>query len=361
MTDSHEMNKSWDSPSAEPIATSTPVYRTVAPSLDGRGESAAFPLLPSMGTTSVAWKVIALLVLLTTFADALLISTLDLTFPPGDLVRPLFLAGVLFACAYFYRYIRPAENFTLAATAMAFLVLFSASYSVLMYCVAATGSPLVDSELAAIDGWFGFSVPAVMQWTASYPVLAKILALTYDTLLPQTALVVIILGLGGNRNRLQSFLLMFVIATLMTAVVFYFFPADGPFTAYGYAPSAMQAIYLDHFHALRSGDLQIATWRGAQGLITFPSFHTTWAILLTLAFRGRRFLFPISLALNFCVILSTITTGWHYLSDVIGGVVVAGMALSVMHLARNRLQLAPCDREVGRSNLDAVQHPAAGA
>ena len=61
----------------------------------------------------------------------------------------------------------------------------------------------------------------------------------------------------------------------------------------------------------------------AEGLITFPSFHTTWAILLALACAHRRVLFGFSALLNGLVVLATMTTGWHYLSDVLAGIVLA--------------------------------------
>ena len=58
-------------------------------------------------------------------------------------------------------------------------------------------------------------------------------------------------------------------------------------------------------------------------LVTFPSFHTTWAILLAYAFRGRRRWFIPAVILNAAVIAATLTTGWHYFTDVIGGVLLA--------------------------------------
>ena len=52
----------------------------------------------------------------------------------------------------------------------------------------------------------------------------------------------------------------------------------------------------------------------------FPSFHTVWALLLVAA-CPRPFK-PVSAGLNAAVIVATLTTGWHYLSDVLAGVVV---------------------------------------
>jgi membrane-associated phospholipid phosphatase len=75
---------------------------------------------------------------------------------------------------------------------------------------------------------------------------------------------------------------------------------------------------------LREGVRTAVTWRGAEGLITFPSFHTTWALLLAWAFRGRPRWFVPSAVLNAAVIVATLTTGWHYFADV-----AAGAALGV--------------------------------
>ena len=73
----------------------------------------------------------------------------------------------------------------------------------------------------------------------------------------------------------------------------------------------------------------------AEGLITFPSFHSTWAILLALSCWHRRWLFGLSAALNGMVLIATLTTGWHYLADVFAGIIVAAVAIAVCHwLAR---------------------------
>ena len=58
-------------------------------------------------------------------------------------------------------------------------------------------------------------------------------------------------------------------------------------------------------------------------MIAFPSFHVTWAILLTYACRAKKiFFYPVALY-NLILIISTVLLGWHYAMDVIGGVVLA--------------------------------------
>jgi hypothetical protein len=52
-----------------------------------------------------------------------------------------------------------------------------------------------------------------------------------------------------------------------------------------------------------------------------------WAILCAQALWGYRFLrIPASL-LSGLIVLSTMTTGWHYFSDVLGGILLAVVAM----------------------------------
>ena len=84
---------------------------------------------------------------------------------------------------------------------------------------------------------------------------------------------------------------------------------------------------IEHLDGLRSGARTLVTWRDAEGLITFPSFHTIWAVLLVAAFYGcRRLFWPVAL-LNVLVVLSTITTGMHYFSDVIAGLMISAVVI----------------------------------
>jgi membrane-associated phospholipid phosphatase len=63
-------------------------------------------------------------------------------------------------------------------------------------------------------------------------------------------------------------------------------------------------------------------------IICFPSFHVIWALLSARALWGFRMLrLPIAV-LTPLIILSTITTGWHYASDVLGGLLIAALAIT---------------------------------
>jgi membrane-associated phospholipid phosphatase len=142
-------------------------------------------------------------------------------------------------------------------------------------------------------------------------------------------LALIVLGLDSNVWRLREFVLHFILAGLITTVCFFFLPAACPVGAYGYEATPMQQRFLDHFFALRAGEFPLVSMNNLEGLITFPSFHTTWALLVAYAFRHYRWLFAPMILLNAGVAISTVTTGFHYATDVIGGIVTAAVAVMI--------------------------------
>jgi len=282
---------------------------------------------------------IALIAVTTAWAVAL-VAKLQLDFPPADLVRPLGLAAVLVAVAVFYKF-RGAPQFVSCLMALVFLVAFCAAFVVLMYAIAATNRPLADASLARADQALGFHVQSFMAWTRSHRWLDTALRFAYTTILPQTIVVIAVLGFSGDARALEKFVLRFMVCALVTVALFYFYPARGPFAFYGFAPAQDQARTLQQLDAMRSGLRKLVTWRDAEGLITFPSFHAIWAMLLALAFRGRRRLFAAGVVLNAAVIVSTLSTGWHYLADVLAGVAVCAAVLAGLCPLEKRLYAGP--------------------
>jgi hypothetical protein len=246
--------------------------------------------------------------------------------PTDDLWPPVALIGVLLALAYFYRR-RGEASFVLCLSALSQIVAFATCYVLAMYTLATLGWPLVDARLAAFDAGCGIHVPHLCQWAENHPSLAVVLRIAYDSLLYQTAAVIALLGLRGDRRRLETFIVSFMLAALIALAIFVAMPARGPFAEYGLIPAADQARFIEHFHSLRNGSRTVISYRGAEGLITFPSFHVAWALVIVWALRGSRRVFPLVAVLNVLLIVSTMTTGWHYFADVLGGAAVAIVAI----------------------------------
>ena len=208
------------------------------------------------------------------------------------------------------------------AGALTQVLLFSWGFVVLMYVGGTVGRPYIDRPLMHCDALLGFSLPRLLQRLKDWPIANKLLGLAYDSLLLQTAGVIGILGLRGDRRPLQRFLLQFMVCAWVTWLVFLAFPAEGPFWDTASRPPAHKRTTWNTCMPCERADLRISAFAGTEGLITFPSFHTTWALLLAMAYFRRPLLFVPFALLNLAVILATLTTGWHYLSDVLAGLVV---------------------------------------
>jgi len=310
------------------VAYNCPMRMVSLDVLRERAAGKAEPLLRSLAAerwisrdSALKWGAIAGIAL----ADLALCARQELTFAPANLVLPVVWLTLLGIPALYY-YRRGEDRFVLCLATLAQTIAFISSFTVLMYAVASFSRPLCDDQLAAFDAWCGVNVSAIRDWTNAHAAVRLAMDAAYGLLLFQLPTIVIVLGLLGDRRPLETFVLQEIVASLLTVAVFAFLPADGPFSFHGYDPSPDQAHYLEHFRGIRSGEMQSISLQGAAGLVTFPSFHTAEALLMALAFRRRRSLFVLFGSLNLLVVLSTMTTGWHYFADVVAGLVVGGVS-----------------------------------
>lgn len=318
-----------NTPSAAVALAGSPSLRVTHWPADGEktrvhAPHTSFPTTTSAATFGVCWpdmlnmQAVTTLILMTAGLIALVGSDSALQFPVADLLKPVaFCAGLTLVARFYER--KGVQNFVLCLKSLVALIAFSAIYSMLTYCVAEqTPFEWADTTLASIDAMFGLSAAATVTYVGSSSALGAILYLAYFSVIPQTFLTVAYHGLSNNQ-RLVTFIVRFMLCALVTAVGFYFFPARG--NVAGGVPDHYSNI-LAHLESLRDGSRSLVTWRDAEGLITFPSFHTIWGVLVIAAFHRTRLFLPV-LVLNVAMIASTIPIGLHYYVDVAGGLIVA--------------------------------------
>jgi hypothetical protein len=187
--------------------------------------------------------------------------------------------------------------------------------------------PLRDTLFGHIDESLGVSVPAIMAW-ADHHWLGMLLDRSYPWLLPFLAVAAFAPALMGKMNHAREFLLANLVAFAIGLPLFALLPAVGPWYYYHFAPNPAQASCWEQLHSLRLPGPYIFHEQGA-GVVCFPSFHVVWAVLCAAALWGfRPIRIPIAL-LSGMIILSTLTTGWHYFSDVLGGVAIAAVSMVI--------------------------------
>jgi membrane-associated phospholipid phosphatase len=248
---------------------------------------------------------------------------------------PLVLVALCYtATTLFYFRIRRDYQIgnMLAVVAQLFLTLLLGL--LLTYAASAVALPYRDAEFSAIDHWLGFDRASYIAAIDSVPGLGTILDLSYVSIQPQTALVPLALLLTRQMPRLQGFVLSLGVSLLITNLVAVFLPAVDAAIYIDLAPRGAAALapgVYTHVHtleALRSGTMSVVRLDDLEGLITFPSFHTTNAILFVWALWTVRYLRIPVLVLNVLMVASTPTAGSHYFIDVVGGTVVAILAIA---------------------------------
>lgn len=249
-------------------------------------------------------------------------------------VKWLFFAltFAIVAVCYAYAKVRGIGGIPELAVCAAQLIAFSPAITVLMYLAATLNLPLIDRHLAAADNLLGFDWLAVFEWIKRGGFDGPLNA-AYESVLPQVFVVLIVLNLIGRLDRVHEFVSLYFMIALITVPMSAILPAASAWVHFG-VTDRVDPYHLEHFSGLRSGAIKTIILADADGLITFPSFHTALAVMYVYAMRGIRWLFPITLAANLFMLMSIPTEGGHYLIDMIAGAAITFGCILLLRLNR---------------------------
>jgi membrane-associated phospholipid phosphatase len=256
----------------------------------------------------------------------------------------LAVAGLAFGlCGLFYARVRMDEKASAMLFGTSFLILFTASFSVMNYFLLTVAGPRIDRSLAAIDRMMGVDWPALMRLAEAHPTTNLMLFASYNSMLLQAAVLINCLGLWGRSADVYKLCLSVAIGAGVSILAWTLTPSFGAFVVYGVPDAGANfPVMADNGYAqelldlLKNGPGYITPYK-VKGLIGFPSFHTALAVLL--AYYGWKLWFlrwPF-LVLNLLVVVSTPIQGGHHLVDVLAGIAVGGLALSLTELIAARL------------------------
>ena len=193
--------------------------------------------------------------------------------------------------------------------------------------------PLQDARLARIDSSFGVNVPAIAAWASRHR-LGRLVNHTYSLLAPLIVVAVLLPVVSGRLLEARKFLIANVVAIALGVFAFCLAPAVGPWYPHAFTPDPAQALCEHAFMVLRAPGAYAFTQ--TVGVICFPSFHVIWALLSASALWSFKPLRIPAAILAASIMVSTMTTGWHYFSDVIAGILVAVLSIACSrYLAHN--------------------------
>ncbi len=192
---------------------------------------------------------------------------------------------------------------------------------ILVNSVQSTPFSPIDMWLLKADRMMGFNTSIMMAWTHNHPHIHKLFNIAYAGLVFELLGIPILLTIFNGRRSLEIFYIAQLSSMIVGSLIYYFWPTvapsgivHSPYFLHMQDDTSQRFYQIHHYLKPTSQD---------GGLIAFPSFHVIWAILLTNACRAKKIFFYPMVCFNIVVILSTVFLGWHYVTDVIGGFVVA--------------------------------------
>lgn len=287
--------------------------------------------------------VLAALFLLLGGLSAVGMYLLDIAVRPEQLVGKLGLCAAVLGGALLYHR-RGADRLADALLAVFWMGLFSNLHVFPMFVCGRVPCDFRDADLAAADALLGLRTPDVMAAVERLPDLRDLLQQTYETLVYLIVLAILLPPLLGKTRRFKEYIVACIVSVLVAFPLFAVFQAQGTWVHYGYAPAINQDEYLRTFAALKREPHYVMDLDYSRGLIMFPSFHTILAVLSAVAVASVPYVRWLAGVWAALIVISTVTTGTHYVVDVLAGLAVAGVAAAAAkgfgRLERRRAQTA---------------------
>jgi PAP2 superfamily len=236
----------------------------------------------------------------------------------------------------------PQVMFVLGGTAQ--IVLVTVVMAPLTYVAGSANLPLQDANLLAIDRALGLDWEAYVRYVNDHPVLATWLSYGYTMIRWPIFAIPVVLAAAHRYRRIEEFTFAFAFSLIVTTVLSMLVPAYGVYQQIGLDPATLVNLdpraYLDTVRDLgpvREGTLRHLDLFGLAGIVTFPSFHATSAVLYAWAFWPVRWIRPIALIANGAMLASTPIDGGHYFIDLIAGVAIAVLAIAAARWLSTRV------------------------
>jgi membrane-associated phospholipid phosphatase len=242
---------------------------------------------------------------------------------------PLFLAAWL---------LRSVNHPTaaLAVEGTCFLILLGVAFIFVLFPLATLSGPYMDGLLSQADAVLGFHWTSLARVWVEYPLLIRAGHFAYVSFDWQPLIVVPAMAFWRVDDRLWSLVIACWIALAITSVAFPFFPAEGAFRHSGLSPSALPGLsgrtswnFSLVLHQIKDQGVRHLDRNMVSGIVAFPSFHTTMAVLFAWAIWPIKILRWPAIILNSAMIMAAVPFGAHYLSDIIAGALVGGIAILI--------------------------------
>jgi hypothetical protein len=198
-----------------------------------------------------------------------------------------------------------------------------------------------DAAFNSMDKWLlhGVSVPQLCHWALQvFPLsLFHFLESIYYGMFAQIGAALILISLHFGKRRALQFVGAVLTGYYLALVLFYLWPSQGPYylcpTHFSQFPSALKT------YAFQKGSME-----GARALwdherlsrisfdyyIAFPCIHIVQPIIVMWFLRFWKRTMIVLAAYDVVLVVAIVLLEWHYLVDILAGVVLAGFAIAAV-------------------------------
>jgi len=163
----------------------------------------------------------------------------------------------------------------------------------------------------------------------------------YAALFPVVGCCIILIGLRCGQRRSMQFVGTIATAYYLGLIIFFFVPATGPYFLRPYStPLGHGAIYLaqagfiEKLAALHNRHLPVV---GIDYFVALPCLHITQPVVILWFVRKWRRISLIFLAFSMLLIPPILLLEQHYVVDLIGGILIAILAIAMVDGIRSRV------------------------
>ncbi len=245
----------------------------------------------------------------------------------------------------FFRRLKPADRRKAARSIfppaiylfLGFLLVFA--YNDIILSLRFFGA--TDATFNRMDQWLlhGLSVSSLCHWAVhSFPVsFFRDLEFIYFGMFSQIGATLILTGLYDSKRRAFQFVGTILTAYYLALALFYLWPSQGPFylcpAHFSVFPDQLQTYALQKWSIANSQ----ALWRhlrvrhiSTDYYIAFPCMHIAQPLVVVWFLRRWKRILAVLAAYDVLLLAAIVLLEWHYVVDIIAGVLVAGLAIAVV-------------------------------
>lgn len=192
----------------------------------------------------------------------------------------------------------------------------------------------IDQLIVKFESIFHIELTKIMALIEHYPKVRKLLVIAYNYIQVELVFFPLLIIASQQYDKIHWFYFSLIVSALIGFTFYYFFPTTAP------ASVLESPLFIDvqrttflKFYQVHNG---IPPTSIAGGMIALPSFHVIWLFYCQQLISKFRIAYFLTLPINILMMLSCVLLGWHYITDIVGSMIVILLTHFIYTLCKKR-------------------------